>query len=77
MHLETTREVVQAGKSTPLEKNNHNSKKQKNEDRHPSIDKTNNKAKAPDLRVPRPSSSKFTNYTNLVASHEDVFLAVE
>ena len=77
MHLETAREVVQVGKSTPSERNNDNRKKQKNKDCSPSSDKTNKKAKALDLKVPRPSPSKFTNYTNLVASREDVFLAAE
>ena len=77
MHLDTARDAMQAGKSTPLEKNNDNNKKQKNEDRHPSLDKTNKKAKAPDLRVPQPPPNKFTNYTDLVALPEDVFLVVE
>ena len=31
MHLETARKAIQAGKSTPSEKNNGNNKKQKNE----------------------------------------------
>ena len=41
---ETDREAVQAGKSTPLEKNNDNSEKQKNRDRRLSLEKTNKKA---------------------------------
>ena len=36
MRLETAREAVQAGKSTPAEKNNDNGKKQKNRDHHTS-----------------------------------------
>ena len=55
MRLEIAREAIQVGKSTPSEKNNDNGKKRKNGDRHPSPEKTNKKAKAPDLRVPRPS----------------------
>ena len=77
MRLETTREAVQVGKSTPSEKNKDNSKKWKNRDRRPSLDKTTKKAKAPDLRVSQPPINKYTNYTNLVASREDVFLAAE
>ena len=48
-------------------KNNDNSKKQKNGDRYQSPDKTIKKAKA----------YKYKNYTDLTASHEDVFLATE
>ena len=77
MHLETTREAMQAKKSIPSEKNNDNSKKQKNRDRCPFPNKMNKKAKAPDLRVPQPPPDKFTNYTNMVSSREDVFLATE
>ena len=77
MHLEAVREAVQAGKSTPSEKNNDNGKKRKNEDRRPSSEKTNKKAKAPDMRVLRPPPGKFTNFTNLVSSWEDVFMATE
>ena len=36
MSLETAREAIQAGKSTPTEKNNDNGKKQKNGDRRSS-----------------------------------------
>ena len=36
MSLETAREAIQAGKSTPAEKNNDNGKKQKNGDRRSS-----------------------------------------
>ena len=52
MHLETAREAIQAGKSTPAEKSNDNGKKRKNEDRQPSLEKANKKSKAPDFRVP-------------------------
>ena len=51
MHLETVREAIQAGKSTPAEKNNDNGKKWKNRDNPPSPKKTNKKPKAPDQRV--------------------------
>ena len=51
MCLETTHEVVQAGKSTPSKKNNDNNKKWKNGDRRPSPDKKNKNAKAPNLRL--------------------------
>ena len=77
MCLETAREAIQAGKSAPTEKNNDNGKKWKNRDRHPSPDKTNKKLKTPDLRVPRLPPSKFTNYTDLVSSLEDVFMVAE
>ena len=75
--LETAREAVQAGKPTCSEKSNDNDKKQKNRDRRPSLEKTNKKAKAPDLRVPRPPPGKFKNYTDLISSREDIFLATE
>ena len=52
MRLEIARESVQAGKSTPSEKNNDNDKKRKNGDRRPSLEKTNRKAKAPNMRIP-------------------------
>ena len=77
MHLEIAQEAVQAGKSTPSEKNNDHSKKQKNGDHRPSPDKTTKKAKAPDMRIPRPPPTKYTNYIDLTAPHEEVFLAVE
>ena len=77
MCLETARKAVKAGKSTPSEKKNDNNKKQKNRDHRLSPDKTNKKAKAPNLRVLRPPPDKFTNYTDLVVSLEDVFLATE
>ena len=48
MLLETTREAIQAGKSTPPEKNNDNGKNQKNGDRRPSSEKKNKKAKTLD-----------------------------
>ena len=77
MRLETAREAVQAGKPTPSEKNNDNDKTQKNGDCHSSLEKTNKKAKDPDSRVSRPPPRKFTNYTDLVSSQEDVFMAIE
>ena len=77
MRPEIVREAVQAGKSTPAEKSGDNGKKQKNGDRHLSLEKANKKLKAPDLRVPRPPPSKFTNYTDLVSSREDAFMASE
>ena len=51
MYLETAKEAIQVGKSAPVEKSNDNGKKQKNGDRHPSLDKANKKLKALDLRV--------------------------
>ena len=77
MRLETAREAIQAGNSVAAERGNDNGKKRKNRDCHPSPDKANKKSKAPDLRVPRPPSSKFTNYTDLVSLREDVFMAAE
>ena len=77
MCLETVREAIQAGKSAATEKSNDNGKKRRNGDRHPSPEKASKKAKAPDLIVPRPLPSKFTNYTDLVSSREDIFMAVE
>ena len=77
MRLETAEEAIQAGKLAPAEKNNDNGKKWKNGDSHPSLDKTNKKPKAPDLKVPQPPPSKFTNYIDLVLSREDVFMAAE
>ena len=50
---------------------------EKNGDHHPSPEKANKKSKALNLRVRRPPPSKFTNYTNLVSSREDVFMATE
>ena len=47
MRLETAHEAIQAGNSTPSEKSNDNGKKRKNGDRHPSLEKTNKRAKAP------------------------------
>ena len=52
MLLETVREAIQAEKLAPTEKSNDNGKKQKNGDHFPSLDKTNKKSKAPDLKVP-------------------------
>ena len=77
MHLETAKEAIQVGKSAPTEKNNDNGKKQNNRDHHPSLDKTNKKSKALDLRVPRPPPNKFTNYIDLVSSREDIFMVAE
>ena len=48
MCLDSSREAIQAGKSTPTEKNNDNGKKWKNRDNPPSPKKTNKKPKAPD-----------------------------
>ena len=67
IRLETAREAIQAGKSTPSEKSNDNGKKQKNGDCCPSLEKMNKKAKAPDQRIPWPPPRKFTNYTDLVS----------
>ena len=77
MRLETTHEAVQVGKPTPCKKNNDNDKKRKNGDRHPSLEKTNKKAKTPNMKVLWHYPGKFTNYTDLVSSREDVFMAAE
>ena len=77
MRLETTHEVVQVRKPTLSEKNNDNDKKRKNRDRRPFLEKTNKKGKTLDLRVPRPHPRKFINYTDLVSSREDIFMAAE
>ena len=77
MHLETTREAIQAGKSTSTEKNNDNGKDQKNGDHRPSPKKTNKKPKALDQRVSQPLPGKFTNYTDLDSSRKDVFMTIE
>ena len=76
-HLETAQEAIQAGKPVPAEKNNDDGKKWKNGDRCPSLEKTNKKPKTPDQKVSRPPPSKFENYTDLVFSREDVFMAAE
>ena len=75
--LATVPEAIKSGKSTPSDKSNNNGTKQKNGDRRPSLEKTNKKAKAPDLRVSRPPPGKFKNYTDLISSREDIFLATE
>ena len=77
MQSETAREAIKAGKFTPSEKSNDNKKKWKNRDCRPSLEKTYKKAKAHDQRVPRPPPDKFTNYTYLISSREDVFMAAE
>ena len=77
MRLETAHKFVRARKPTPSEKSNDNDKKWKNRDRRPSPEKTNNKAKASDLRVLWPPPGKFINYTDLVSLREDVFMAAE
>ena len=91
MHLETAREAVhagkftpsetpheaaQAGKPTPAEKSKE-SKKRKNRDHQRSLETNNKKAKSLDQRVPRPPSSKYTNFTKLTGSHEEDLLATE
>ena len=91
MRLETTREAVLAGRSTlaevsreivPTRKSqstnkDKDNKKRKNGDRQRSPDAHQKKAKSPDQRVTRPSSSKYNNFTDLMRSREDVFLATE
>ena len=76
MTVEAPRETVQAGKSTSAE-NNEENKKHKSGDRRRSPDANNKKAKSPDQRVPRPSLSKYTNFTDLTSSRDEVFLATE
>ena len=65
------------GSLLPLKITMITARSEKNRDHRPSSEKTNKKAKAPDLRVPRPPPRKFTNYTNLVCSREDIFMAAE
>ena len=77
MSLETAQEAIQAGKSTPTEKNNDMTKSRKMEIVVHLQKKMNKKPKAPDQRVPRPPPSKFMNYTDLVSSRKDVFMAAE
>ena len=74
--IETPCEITQAGKSTPAKKSRKN-KKRKNGDRRWSLDVNNKKAKSPDQRIPRPSLSKYTKFTDLIWSREEVFLATE
>ena len=71
--FKTPRETVQTGKSTPTEK----SEESKNGDCRRSPETNNNKAKSPDQKVPRPHLSKYTNFTDLIGSREEVFLATE
>ena len=77
MRLEIAREAVQARKPGLAKENNDNGKKQKNGDHRSSPEKTNKKPKALDQRVLQLPPSKFTNYTDLVSSREDVFMAAE
>ena len=77
MHLDTAQETIQARKPVLAEKNNDNGKKQKNEDRCPSLEKMNKKPNAPDQKVARPPPSEFTNYTDLISLQEDVLMAAE
>ena len=51
--------------------------KKKNRDHRLSPEKTNKKAKAPDQRVTQPPPGKFRNYTDLVSSRKDIFMAAE
>ena len=91
MHLETTREVVQARRSTSAgaqresaptgkfeydEKNGDN-KKRKSGDCRRFPDVHQKKAKSQDQQVTKPPSSKYNNFTDLTRSHEDVFLDTE
>ena len=91
MRLETTREVVHAGRSAPIEtlrevaqtrkstfvEKNRDSKKHKSGDHRRSPDVHQKKAKSPNQRVPRPYLSKYNNFTDLTRSREDVLLATE
>ena len=91
MRLETAREVVLTGTSTPTEayreiaqtrksqsvEKNGDPKKSKNGDRQQSPDVHQKKAKSPNQRVTRPPLSKYSNFTDLTRLHEDVFLATE
>ena len=73
---EAQREDAQEGKSVTTEKKKDN-KKRKSGDHRRFLDAHKKKAKSPDQRVPRPSPSKYNNFTNLTRSREDVFLATE
>ena len=73
---ETPHEAGQAGKSTPTEKSREN-KKRKSGDHRQSLEVNNKKAKSPDQKVPRPPPSKYTNFTDLTRSREEVFLAIK
>ena len=73
---ETPHETGQVGKSTPAEKSGKN-KKHKSGNHRWSQEANNKKAKSPDQRVPRPPSSKYTNFTDLTGSREEVLLATE
>ena len=77
MRLETAREAIQAGKSALAKKSSNNGTKRKNGDRPSSLEKANKKSKAPNLRMPQPPPSKFTNYTDLVSLREDIFMVAE
>ena len=91
MRLETAREVVHTGRSTPVEapheatptgkflstEKNGDSKKHKSGDCRQSSNAHQKKTKSHDQRIPRPPLSKYNNFTNLTRSLEDVFLATE
>ena len=73
---ETPPETAPTRKSTLTEKGKEN-KKHKNEDHRRSLEANNKKAKSLDQRVPRPLPSKYTKFTDLPRSREEVFLATE
>ena len=73
---EALHEGVQVGKSITTEKNEDN-KKRKSGDLRWSPSAHKKKAKSPDQRVLRPPLSKYNNFTDLIRSREDVFLATE
>ena len=82
MRLETAREAVQAGRSTPAEaqrevmplgkfksiEKNRDNKKRKSGDRRLSLDVYQKNAKSSDQRVTRPPPSKYNNFTDLTRS---------
>ena len=52
------------------------SKKHKSGDRRRSLDEHKKKAKSQDQRIARPPSRKYNNFTDVIKSFEDVFLAI-
>ena len=72
----TPRKAPQAGKPAPAKKSEE-SKKHKNVDRQRSPETNNKKTESPNQMVPRPPLSRYTNFTELTSSREELFLATE
>ena len=85
MRLETAREVVLVGTSTPAEasreivsaRNTQSAKIKKTTRSARTENAHQKKAKSLDQKVIRPRPSKYNNFANLTRSREDVFLATE